>query len=291
MRRTAIVLATLASITLAAGCAVIVVPEDGNVKMHSAFSSDAVQGNGDVVVEQRAVATAVDDIDISGPMHVIVRVGEAPSVKVEGDSNLLPLLYTDASGGALRIRAEGSMRSMNPLRVTVTTPRLRKLAANGSGRLDVTGLNGGDLELNLNGSRSVDVAGRVDRFTARLNGSGGLDATGLQSGATEAASNGSGRLRLGRLQGETLTLDLRGSGGASASGSVDRLQARLSGSGSVDLGQLTSRVAELTTNGSGSITASASGALVAGSNGSGSITVYGNPAQRTVSGKRITIVQ
>ena len=113
----------------------------------------------------------------------------------------------------------------------------------------------------------------------------------LDSATTDATLNGSGRLQLGRLQGQSLGLELRGSGRATASGSVERLRVRLSGSGNADLAGLSSRDADISTNGSGSVTAKASGALVAGSNGSGSITVYGNPAQRSVSGKRVTVVQ
>ncbi|MET0268445.1 MAG: head GIN domain-containing protein [Duganella sp.] len=288
MRRTAI---TFAAFALLAGCAVIVIPDDGDVKINSVFSNNAVQGNGQVITQQRPVSADIDSIDINGGMQVVVRVGAVASVQVEGDSNLLPLLRTDLSGGSLSIRTEGSLRSANPLRVTVTTPRLRKLHANGSGQLDVSGLNGGDFELSLNGSRRVVLAGRVDRFDVRLNGSGGMDAGALQSRASEATLNGSGRLQLGKVQGDSLSLTLRGSGGASASGSVERVRVRLNGSGSADLADLGSRSADLNTNGSGSITASANQSLVASSNGSGSITVYGNPAQRNVSGKRVVVVQ
>ena len=228
----------------------------------------------------------------STPLSAFASVSEKQApLQVEGDSNLLPLLRTDASGGTLRVGFEGSVRSDNPLRVTLTLPRLRQVEAYGSGRLQVTGLHGGDFDLRLNGSREVQIAGRVDRLDARLNGSGGLNATGLDSGATDATLNGSGRLQLGRLQGQSLALTVHGSGSATASGSVDRVRVRLNGSGSADLAGLVSRDADLSTNGSGSITASASGALVAGSNGSGSITVYGNPRQRDISGKRVTVVQ
>lgn len=290
MRRLALSSSALV-LALIAGCAVIVVPEDGNAQIKSAFGSNAVQGNGQVLSEQRAVSAAVDGIDIGGSMIVTVRVGQAPSLTVEGDSNLLPLLITDASGGTLRVRTDGSVRTSNPLRVTLTVPRLRQAEASGSGRLQVSGLNGGDFQLRLNGSREVEIAGRVDRFDVRLNGSGSMNANALDSAATDATLNGSGRLQLGRLQGQSLALEQYGSGSATASGSVERLRVRLSGSGSADLAGLTSRDADISTNGSGSVTATASGSLVAGSNGSGSITVYGNPAQRNVSGKRITVVQ
>lgn len=291
MRRTSIALATIAAFSILAGCAVIVVPDngDGSVNFKSAFSSDAVQGNGQNIVENRQIAT-LDGVDINGPMQVEIRVGQAASLQVEGDSNILPLLRTDASGGTLRVWVEGNVRTVNPLRVTYTTPSLRHLAANGSGSMTVNGLNGAPLELSLNGSRSVRLHGSVERLEARLNGSGGLNASGLRSGATVARLNGSGRLDLGQINGDSLNLDLRGSGGANASGNVRNVTVRLNGSGSADLAGLSSQSADLSSNGSGSIAATVTQSLVASSNGSGGVTVYGNPAQRNVSGKRVTVV-
>jgi hypothetical protein len=288
MRRTLIALATL---SILAGCAIIVVPDgDGSVNYKSAFSSDAVQGNGQNLVESRQVAT-LDGIDINGPLVVEIRVGQATSLQIEGDSNIVPLVRTDASTGTLRVWVEGNVRTSNPLRVTYTTPTLQQLSANGSGPMNVSGLNGGPLNVSMNGSRSVQLSGYVSRLDARLNGSGGLNASGLDSQTTSARLSSSGRLALGRVNGDALNLEVHGSGSASASGNVRNMTVRLNGSGGADLAGLTSQTAELNTNGSGSISAAVTQSVVASANGSGSVTVYGNPAQRTVSGKHVRIVQ
>lgn len=287
MRRTVIALASLA---ILAGCAVIVVPDgDGGMSYKSAYGGNAVQGDGKLVVENREIA-ALDGFDVNGPMQVDVRVGQATGLQLEGDSNILPLIRTDASGGTLRVWIEGNIRTSNPIRITYSTPVLRHLSANGSGSMVVNGLNGAPLELALNGSRSVRLSGKVELLDARLNGSGGLNASGLDSGSTVARLNGSGRLDLGRINGESLNLDLRGSGGANASGNVRNVTVRLNGSGSADLASLTSQSADLNSNGSGGISATVTQSVVAYSNGSGGVTVYGNPAQRNVSGKHVTVV-
>lgn len=296
MRRTLIALAAVSAFSacsILAGCAVIVVPDgggDGHVQFKSGFGGDAVQGNGQHLVEQRQVAD-LDGVDLNGPLQVELRVGQATSLQVSGDSNLVPLVHTDASGGALRVWVEGNVRSNMPLRVVYTTPTLRHLSANGSGSLAVSGLNGAPLELDLKGSRSVSLAGRVQRLDASLNGSGGLHASGLQSGSTRVVLTGSGRLDLGQVNGEALNLELHGSGGAHASGTVRNMTVRLNGSGSADLAGLSSQTADLSSSGSGSISATVTQSLVADANGSGRVTVYGNPSQRSVSGTRVTVVQ
>ncbi|WP_348694878.1 DUF2807 domain-containing protein [Duganella fentianensis] len=289
--RKAISLAVLAACASLAGCAIVVIPDDGgNARVTSVFGSSGVQGNGQTVVEQRPAVDA-DSIDINGPLQVEIKVGNATGLQVEGDSNLLPMVRTDASGGLLRVWVDGKVNSSNALRVTYTTPALRQIQSNGSGRLIVTGLNGGALTLSQNGSRQVQLAGHVSRLEARLNGSGSVTAAGLQSGSTTASLHGSGKLDLGRVDGERLELDVRGSGGVHASGMVRNMNVRVYGSGSASLAGLQSQNAELVTYGSGSITAAVSQSLVATSNGSGYVTVYGNPVQRNVSGRNITLMQ
>jgi len=292
MRRSAIALAAATLFVTLAGCAIIVVPDDanGNVQFNSAFGGAVAQGNGQSAVERREIGD-VDGLDVNGAMQVEVRVGQATSLRVEGDANLLPMLRTEASGGTLRIWTEGRLRTDNPLRVILTTPKLRQVSANGSGRLAVSDLSGDPLDMSLNGSRTVQLSGNVSRLDARLNGSGGLIASGLDSGSTVARLNGSGRLELGRVNGDTLSLVLQGSGSASARGTVRSLSVNLRGSGSADLAGLTSRSAELSANGSGSISAAVTESLVADANGSGRVTVYGNPARREVSGKHVSVVQ
>jgi hypothetical protein len=241
-------------------------------------------------VEKREIS-AVDGLDLSGPLQVEVRVGSAPSVQVEGDGNLLPLLRTEVSGGTLRVFVDGRVQTANPLRVIYTTPQLHQINSSGSGRLAVSGLNGGSLNINQNGSRAVQLSGNVDRLEVRLNGSGGVNASGLESRTTLASLNSSGRLDLGRLNGDSLSLDVHGSGGVNASGSVRSMNVRTYGSGSAELAGLSSQSADLSSYGSGSISAAVSQSVVADANGSGHVTVYGNPSQRSISGKHVSVMQ
>jgi len=286
--RTAFTLATLLAL---AGCAVIVVPDDGSIHSKSSWGSNPlIQGNGQNTVEQRTVGS-YSALDVNGPVQMEVRVGGAPSLQVEGESNLLPLVRTDGSGSTLRVWVEGSFVNHGALRVVYTTPRLNQVQSNGSGSLVISGLQSGSLALDQNGSRSTQLFGNLDRLDLRMNGSGGVNATGVSATNVQASLNGSGRLSLGQLHGESLALDLHGSGGATASGTVRSVSVRTYGSGSADLAGLSTQGAELSSHGSGSITAAVTQNLVADANGSGHITVYGNPQQRSVSGRHVNVVQ
>jgi hypothetical protein len=272
-----------------AGCAIIVTPNDGDVHLRSVFGSDTVAGNGQPTRETRPVGN-LQALDVNGSIQVDVRVGAAPSLEVEADSNLLPMIRTEVRGGTLRIWIEGNVRSNNALRVSYSVPQLTQLHANGSGRVMVSELNGAPLVLDKNGSGTIQLAGRVASFDARVNGSGQVNATALQTGNVNVHQNGSGRMNLGAVRGDAVNVSLHGSGGFQASGAAQALNVRVHGSGGADLAALSSQQADLAATGSGDISAMVKGSLIAETSGSGRITVYGNPAQRNVSGRHVQVL-
>lgn len=281
---------TLVAAAALAGCAIIVAPNDGDVSLRTVFGKEAVLGDGKVTSEHRAVAAGLTEFDMSGPLQVELRVGPAPSLQVEADSNLLPLIRTESSGPALRVWVQGGVRTNNSLRIIYTTPQLGQIRALGSGRLVASGFNGAALTLTKTGSGESQLSGKVGSLNMQLSGSGSVNASALASGNANLELVGSGRLTMGQVSGDALNVTLQGSGGMQASGAATNVNARVSGSGGVNLMALASERADLATNGSGDISASVRQSLVAQTNGSGSITVYGNPAQRSISGKHVHLV-
>ena len=284
--RPALALSCLALVALA-GCAIIVSPND--VQLRTAFSKADVVGDGRLATERRAVASLAE-LDMSGPVQVEVRVGPAPSLQVEADANLLALVRTDISATALRIWVDGGVRTDHAIRVLYTVPQLSQIRSTGSGRLVVSGLDGGALTLIKTGSGASELSGRVGNLNLQLTGSGDVNASALQCGNANLSLTGSGGLILGQVNAESLNVKVRGSGDLQASGAASQLNARLTGSGGVNLMGLASQRADLSTEGSGAITAQVKQALVAQTTGSGRITVYGNPAQRNITGKHVQIV-
>lgn len=284
---------TLIAAAALAGCAIVVAPgADGNgdVSLRTVFSKDTVVGDGKITQEKRVVASGLSELDMSGPLQVDVRVGAEPSLQVEGDSNLLPLIRTESSGSALRVWVEGPVRSAGGLRIIYTTPQLGQIRAAGSGRLVASGFAGGALTVTKSGSGESQLSGKVGVLNMQLSGSGSVNATALHSGSANLSVSGSGNLSMGQVNGDALNVKVHGSGDLLASGTATNVNARVSGSGGVNLMAVASERADLATNGSGDISARVRQSLVAQTNGSGSITVYGDPAQRTISGKHVHLV-
>lgn len=284
--RTLIFLACLAALT---GCAIIVAPGDGDTRVHTAWSSDAKEGDGVAARDQREVK-ALPALDVSGSLPVEVRVGSAPSLVVEADSNLLPLIRTETQGDTLRIYSEKSLRSKTPLRIVYTTPRLSEVRASGATRVEVSDLNGAPLDVGRSGSSEVRLVGKVGNLNARSSGSGLLDASRLQADGIDATLSGSSRMRLGQVKGDHARVELSGSSSLDASGAVRSLSARVSGSANVDLADLKAQDADLGASGAGGIRATVKQSLFARTSGSGGIRVYGHPAQRSITGDRVHLL-
>ena len=275
------------------GCAIVINPNEGDVR-HAESNSNAIQGNEQVSRDVRQVGN-ISVLDIASmkriDIKIDVRVGPATSLVIEADSNLQPRIHSEVSGNTLRIWSDTNIRSSNGIHVIYTTPQLKKITISGSGRLVASGFNGDDFSLEQRGSMKSELSGTVGRFNVANNGSGSINAAALASGNTDAVQNGSGNIQLGSVRGERVNVAVNGSGSVSASGAVQRIDANVNGSGDINLASVSSDVAYLASNGSGDIDVSVQNEVNARASGSGRITVHGDPARRTLSGKRVSIVR
>ncbi len=196
----------------------------------------------------------------------------------------------ETSGPAMRVWVQGGVRTNNSLRIIYTTPQLAQIRASGSGRLMASGFSGAALTMTKSGSGESQLTGKVGVLNMQLSGSGSVNASALQSGNANLELSGSGRLNMGQVSADALNVKVHGSGDLQASGAATNVNARVHGSGGVNLMAVASERADLSTNGSGDISARVKQSLVATTHGSGSITVYGDPAQRTISGKHVHVV-
>ena len=199
---------------------------------------------------------AFDRIALEGSPDVVVAVGAAPSVRAEGDADLIERLEVIVEGAKLSIRVrEGSgrwfsFRRHRGVTLHVTVPSLAGVAIAGSGdvrvdRVEGSNFNGaiagsGDLEIgtlavgeanfSVSGSGSVRASGRADRAMVSVAGSGDIDLARLEAGDATLGMAGSGDIGIRATR--TATIDLRGSGDINVSGPA-RCTVNKRGSGEV----------------------------------------------------------
>ena len=194
------------------------------------WDGPAVAGSGVRTSVSRTVS-AFDRVDIGGEYDVVIRVGAAPSVVLEGDDNLLPLIRTEVRGGKLHIDSEDDLRSRDPIRITIGVATLNGVHSGGSSDVAVRDVRSDAFAASVSGSSDLTANGEFGDLSASISGSGEIHMTGTADGIDGEVS-GSGELDLLEVRARSARVDVSGSGGATVQVS-ERLDAKVSGSGDV----------------------------------------------------------
>lgn len=189
-----------------------------------------LEGSGRVVRQSRAVS-AFDRVETLGSETVEVRFGPQPSLVVEADDNILPLITSEVRNGTLRIATRGSFRSRGGIRVWLTTPSLEAFKTSGSGNVTIHGARSDRLELTINGSGNMRATGSIRQLDLNIHGSGAAQLASLSAGSVTVNLYGSGDTTV-RASGD---LDARvyGSGTVRYVGNPARLRRQNFGSGRI----------------------------------------------------------
>ena len=189
-----------------------------------------VTGSGNLVRQARAAGT-FNRITADGPAHLQIAIGPRPSIEVEADDNIVGFITTDSRGGRLKIGAEGSFCMARAPKLRITVPSLAAIDMRASGDAEVTGLNGGNLDVTITGSSDVMTSGRLDRLGVTINGSGDVDLNSLQARFVDATVNGSGEVDLGTSH--LVSATVNGSGTIYYSGNPEFVDQAVRGSGRI----------------------------------------------------------
>lgn len=201
----------------------------------------AVAGSRNIETETRSLGS-FSAIDLEYPAEVTIRQGDAESVSITTDDNLLPQLRTDVSSGILRIyngerNWNQRVNASKSVHIEITVRELNSLRYDSAGSVIVAGLQGdaleirldgagsivlediqvSDLELRLNGAGSLEISGTTDHLTVQLDGLGSVDAGGLTAQTARVAVHGLGSATLRVI--ETLDVEIDGLGSVSYFGS------------------------------------------------------------------------
>ena len=199
----------------------------------SSGSGPALVGSGKAVDDTRAVPV-FSRIRLEGPFNLRAGQSDSTTVSVRADDNLVSQVITEVEGDTLVIRSRPghSIRSRQPLLVTVSASNLAGVDMRGSGDLWLQGFKGERFELQLRGSgdaRLNDLALRT--LVVSLAGSGDITAQGRCDDA-QLSIAGSGDLHMADLQTLRTSVGIAGSGDARVHATL-AINASVAGSGDV----------------------------------------------------------
>jgi hypothetical protein len=220
-----------------------------------------VSGSGNLKTETRPVS-GFDRVAFSGVGQLSITQGEAESLEVEADDNLLQYLKTEVQDGTLTISISdaptGGIRPTQEIHYTLVVKELTYLEVSGAGSAELGDLTTTDLVVDASGAGNI-------RF-------GKVTATSL-----DVTASGAGSVRIADLQSELFAVELSGAGNMEVAGKVDRLKLEISGAGSIKAGDLEAIEANIDMSGAGKATLWVTLRLDAVMSGVGNLEYYGSP--------------
>lgn len=168
--------------------------------------------------ERRHPVSSFDRVRVSGPFEVTYAPG-SPSARVSGDARAIERVVVRVDGSTLTLRMGGAgwgerreAGPSEPIRVTLSSPRLAAVSLAGGGRFSATGVKGDRLDLSTGGAGEITVArASVDQLSAAVTGSGTVTLAG-RAGKVRLTTDGPGRIDAEDLRADELTVLLNGAG-------------------------------------------------------------------------------
>lgn len=194
-------------------------------------------------VSRNVQVGAFEKLAVAGSYEVVVTVGGAPGMRVEGASKRVDRMEVSVEGGTLRIREKEKhggfsffTRDRAPVRVYITSPGITAASIAGSGDVRIDKVNGGDFRGNIAGS---------------------------------------GDLQIGQMQARRADFSIAGSGSIRASGKAEEAEYQIAGSGDISAGGLEARRAKVSVAGSGNVEGRAMESADIEIMGSGDVSITG----------------
>lgn len=173
-------------------------------------------------------------IGVSAPITVHLTQGDAYSLVIEGDEEVIAQLESVVENGALKLRQKthDHVRGMGKVKAYVTMRDITSLAISGSGDIVAATLRTGDVKLAISGSGDIKIGTLTAAMvTVAISGSGDILVAG-KADSLHAGIAGSGDLRARDLEVADAKVSIAGSGDA-ALWTRSNLSVSIVGSGDV----------------------------------------------------------
>ncbi|WP_338764861.1 DUF2807 domain-containing protein [Massilia sp. METH4] len=219
----------------------------------------------DTTTETRMIDAKVVRVKLDGLINLKLMQGAEPSLQIVGDRRYVGKVTAVQTGDTLALDCEGAgnKSSRGALRAELVLPQLRELVSEGMGTTEVAGFSGDEIDITLDGTGSMKIAGAYKRMKANLGGMGSMHMWVSDS--------------------ENVDIDLRGAGYVTIGGRSKLLRASLGGLGGLNAQQFQADSVDIDLSGLGNATVHARTNANLHLSGLGSVTVYGNPLNRNVS--------
>lgn len=178
-RRLTALVALVGALILATGCNL------------SVSFGDSIEGSGDLVT-QRFDLDDFDSIEVSGTFDAVVTVGEAASVEVLIDDNLVDELDIRVRNGELIVALKDGVSVDNgTLEAIIELPRLVEVEVSGASTANIIDETGADQRYSVSGASDLVVFSDADDIWLDVSGSSDVRISGMAQTLTIEVSGAS----------------------------------------------------------------------------------------------------
>ena len=192
--------------------------------------TNSVIGSGVIKTETRAIS-GFTSIDASGAFDIEVVCQKEPSLEIEGDDNLLPLVKTEVHGNTLSLRPEKPFSVKRPIRVRISVPNIENISSSGATSFRVMNVKNEKMMIDARGASSFDITGETVALDLDLSGATKVDTEKLHAARVKISLSGAGKATV--FASEELDAQVSGAGSVTYAGDPKKVNKKVSGVGSV----------------------------------------------------------
>jgi hypothetical protein len=211
-----------------------------------------VRGSGDVVEETREVSD-ISGVNLATIGDLTIQVGDAESLRIEAEDNLLEYLETNVRGGKLRIETQNRIRldATKPIKYYLTVKELETIEISSVGKIEAPNLEAEEFSITINSTGDLEIGElNADTLEVDIGSTGNLHIAGGEVKSQNITLGSSGNYTAQDLASDEADVRLRSTGSATI-WVKDNLKANLSSTG--DLRYRGDPTVDATTNSTGEV--------------------------------------
>ena len=148
-----------------------------------------LKGSGKRVSEKRQIP-AFTSIETNGAFTITVTCQKEPTLEVEGDDNVLPLITTEVKNNVLHLTNSKGYSVGEPVKFKITVSNLEGLSVSGAGKIDIKEMKSDTFAIDSEGAPYITVAGDTKVLNIDSNGAGKIDTYNLRASKGTVECNG-----------------------------------------------------------------------------------------------------
>jgi Putative auto-transporter adhesin, head GIN domain len=149
----------------------------------------AVRGSGNRIMQKREIGE-FKTLSTEGAFDIRVICQKAPSLQIEGDDNILPIIITEVSNGVLHLKSLRGYSASELIILRISVTNLEGLSVSGAGKIDIEGLNNERFEIDSSGAPTIRASGVTKVVDIDSSGAAKIDTRKLQASRAVVESSG-----------------------------------------------------------------------------------------------------